>query len=350
MEILLKLGIFLILAILGYWRGRKNERLHLKWLDAEEKKLADILVFATRYPPRMDRTMDPILVSGSVAVGSDFFRLLIAALRKIVGGNYRSYEKLMERGRRHALIKLKQHTKDRGARMVFNVRYTTSRISDSRAGEAAQMEILAYGTAFVPAVGSVAQSRVHHQANLTITDLDGQTDLVKHPASRWWIVAWFIGVAYCFVEMFTDSVWAHSWRYINGAPWWWFSVFSLLLSGWLVHNGRRRKLPWAESIVLAVLTAPLLVFVMYFGCLRINGITAFDVSPTLYTHTGGNRLQPGATSRKPVLEFIDHQDYWSLQKPGGEVAIVVARGWLGFYQYDINSLRERYRSFYASQP
>ncbi|MBK9219167.1 MAG: heavy metal-binding domain-containing protein [Uliginosibacterium sp.] len=153
MEFLIKLGVFLVLVAVGYWRGRRNERAHLKSLDAEEDALTDILIFATRYPPASAEVLDPVLVSGSAVIGSDYFRLFVAGLRKIVGGNYRAYEQLMERGRRQALVRLKQAAKAKGAKMVFNVRITTSRISNSRGGEATQVEVLAYGTAFVRARG-----------------------------------------------------------------------------------------------------------------------------------------------------------------------------------------------------
>ena len=349
MELLIKLGVFLLLAVIGYWRGRRNELAHLRQIEQEEAALEDVLIFAGRHPPRLARPMDPVLVSGSVVVGSDFFRLLIATLRKVVGGNYRSYENMLERARRHALVRLKQQARAQGASMVFNVRFSTSRISDSRQGEAAQVEVLAYGTAYVPARGSVADSRMHYRPDPSIGTLDrGQADLMKNPATRWWVLGWFAGVFYALGELVSDRFWAHSWRYADGAPWWLFGALALGLVIWLAANGRRRKLPWAETVVLSLLTAPLIPFVLYFALLRVNGNTSFSPAPTDYVLQADLRLMP-TTPGKPVLRFPDHAEYWTAQKTGSTARILVARGWLGFWQYDVSSLSPRYRAYYEAQ-
>jgi len=239
-------------------------------------------VFAGRYPPPSERTLDPLLVSGCVVVGSDFFRLLIASLRKIVGGNYRSYEKLMDRGRRHALVKLKADAQARGAAMVFNVRYTASGVANTRAREAPQIQVIAYGTAFVHAAGSVAQSRVAHRPSTHIHDHDGQTDLWRHPVAKWWVIGWFAGVAYCFAELFTDSVWTHAWRYVDGAPWAVYGAVAALGTAALMALARKHRLGWGESLILSMLTVPMLAAAFYFLGLRLNALTAPDTVAVRY--------------------------------------------------------------------
>jgi uncharacterized protein YbjQ (UPF0145 family) len=295
--------------------------------------------------------MDPVLVSGSVVVGSDFFRLLIGALRKVVGGNYRSYEKLMDRGRRHALIRLKEQAREHGARMVFNLRYVSAGVQNARAGEPAQVEVLAYGTAYVPAAGSVAQSRVHHRPGTHITANDS-VDLMKNRFSRGWVLGWFVGVAYALGELVTDSlfVWTHAWHHVDSPPWWLYGPLALVATALLVYCGRRQRLGWAENIFLAILTAPLLAVVLYFAALRVNGATAFDAAPVRYELQSDMSLRPVATaSNAPVLRLGKYHWYWSKQKPGMQVDILVARGWLGFYQYDLKGLNDRYRAYYQSQ-
>ena len=350
MELLIKLGIFLLLAAIGYWRGGRNEREHLKWLAAEEQRLSGVLVFAGRYPPPSERTLDPLLVSGCVVVGSDVFRLLIASLRKIVGGNYRSYEKLMDRGRRHALVKLKADAQARGAAMVFNVRYTASGVANTRAREAPQIQVIAYGTAFVHAAGSVAQSRVAHRPSTHIHDHDGQTDLWRHPVAKWWVIGWFAGVAYCFAELFTDSVWTHAWRYVDGAPWAVYGAVAALGTAALMALARKHRLGWGESLILSMLTVPMLAAAFYFLGLRLNALTAPDTVAVRYELQADLRLLPTSPhADKPALRFTDYLDYWSAQKPGTTVEVLVVRGWLGFEQYDLNGLREGYRAYYRSK-
>lgn len=354
MELLLKLGVFVLLAVIGYWRGRRNERAHLRWLADEEKRLAHVLVFATRYPPAMEgdqRALDPVMLSGSVVVASDFFRLLVASLRKVVGGNYVAHERLLERARRHALIKLKQQASEQGVRMVFNLRYGTARISDPRRGEATQVEVLAWGTGFVKARGSVAQSRVHHQPNPHIHAGSEGEDLMKNPASRWWVLGWFAGVLYVFGEAMTDTLWTHAWRYLHGAPWLAFALAGVLLAALLAHNGRRHRLSWSASIILAVLTAPLLALVFYFAGLRINGALAMlqAPEPTVYQVQANRQMLPLA-SDMPAWTLDADLSYWdTIIRPGTEERILVVRGPLGFYQYDIQPLRARYRVYWQQR-
>jgi len=354
-ELLIKLGVFLVLAAVGFWRGRRNEAAHWRQIAEQEQAVRDVLVFATRRPPSLASVMDPVLVTGSVVVSSDFYRLLIASLRKIVGGNYRSYETMLERARRHAMVRLKQDAQRHGARMVFNVCFTTSRISDARRGtEAAQMEVLAYGTAFVPARGSVANSTVHHQPNPRITSADSgltdsfKRDLTKHPFARRWVIAWFIGVAYAMGELLTSRFYTatHNWCYADGAPWVVFGVVALLLTGWVAWRGSQRGMPLEDIPVLSVLTVPLIASVLFYAALRVNGLTARDEPPTPYVLQDDLNLTPQAPG-KPVLRFSDYPMYWQAQKTGMKVDILVVRGWLGFEQYDNNSMQSRYDAFYG---
>ena len=46
------------------------------------------------------------------------------------------------------MLRLKQQAKKQGASMVFNVKYETSRIG----GRVTTIEVMAYGTALIPAV------------------------------------------------------------------------------------------------------------------------------------------------------------------------------------------------------
>ena len=83
------------------------------------------------------------LLIGSVVVAHDYFRTLLIFFRKIIGGNIRPYERLVQRGRREALIRLKEEADLRGIDKVVNVRFTTSTVS-GRFLHA--IEMVAYGT------------------------------------------------------------------------------------------------------------------------------------------------------------------------------------------------------------
>lgn len=346
MEALIKLGIFLLLAAIGFWRGRRNERAHLAALASDEAALAGVLVFSTRVPPRMDRPQDPVLVSGSAVIGSDHFRLLLAALRKIVGGNYRAYENLMERARRQAVIRLKEAARAHGADMVFGLRFATSRISDPRRGESTQVEVIAYGTAFVPAVGTVAESRVRYCAGDHPAP-EEPFDLMKNRYSRFWVLAWFALLPYCFIELVTANRAPPSWRYVDGAPWAVFAVLGTAAAIALAVAAKRRAVPLGHAIVLALLSAPLLCPTQYFLALRINAATAAERPRVGYTLSRDHVLVPD-DPRWPRVGLRDYAGFWITQPVGTRVELPVACGWLGFCQYDLMPLKARYQDFYRT--
>lgn len=150
-ELLVKLGLFLALLLVGFVFGRLNERRHFRHLAVREHELRDILVFATRTLP-IDGAGASILVCGSVVIGEDYFKRVAAALRSLVGGPLTAYESLMERGRREAIVRMKEEARRRGATMVFNVRFETASLAEDGLRRQAlfSAEFLAYGTALLP--------------------------------------------------------------------------------------------------------------------------------------------------------------------------------------------------------
>lgn len=344
MEFLIKLGVFLVLVAIGYWRGRRNERAHLQSLDAEEDALTDILIFATRYPPASAEVLDPVLVSGSAVVGSDYFRLFVAGLRKIVGGNYRAYEQLMERGRRQALVRLKQAAKAKGAKMVFNVRLTTSRISNSRGGEATQVEVLAYGTAFVRARGTVAESRVTYVPGPPLPNTEA-FNLLTHRFTRWGLFVSVGALVYVFVEMLSDQAMTHQWRYAFGAPWLVFTGIAVFASSVAAWCAVRAKAPLLTCIVLALFATPGLIGAQYFAALRLNSLLSHGPQSVPYRVDAKGQLEP-LVADYPVLHFENYEAYWHAQTPGAPATFTLLRGALGFYQYDLRPLGPAYSHFY----
>ncbi len=350
MEVLLKFGVFLLLVLVGFFRGRANERRHGVELEREEARLATVLTFATKYPAAAAQPMDPVLVTGAAVMGTDFFRILLANLRKVVGGHYVAYERLIERGRRQALLRLKQSADAHGARMVFNVRYTTTRISNPRMGEALQVEVLATGTAFVPARGRVADSAVGHRPS-TLVDRDAEHDLMRHRVSRRWVIAWFVGVAYAMVELLIAPWLDPDWRFAHGAPLAALLVVAALATLALgLISVRRWRLRTGHAVGLGVATVPMLMGVLYFGALRLNALTADTLPPVAYVVQADRSLAPASGAHAPRLRFEDFLDYWVAQPADATVPIELRRGLLGFWQYNAAPLRERYRAWYQARP
>lgn len=138
----------ILLAILvscGYFFGKRVEKNHYRSITQREKKLLSLPATSSSHPLSNVPINRADLVYGGVVVSVDYFKRILAMLRNIFGGSVRSYETLLERGRREAVLRLKESCP--GADEIINIRIETSSISkggDSRIG---CVEVLAYGTA-----------------------------------------------------------------------------------------------------------------------------------------------------------------------------------------------------------
>jgi len=142
-----QLIIFVVLMVLGYTFGRLAETRHFKSIRKRERRLQNILIFSTRYCPPDSMPESTTLVTGSVVVSVDYFKRFVASLRNLFGGPVTSYESLLERARREALLRMKEAAKAQGADMIINVKTETSPISQGIQNSMGCVEVIAYGTA-----------------------------------------------------------------------------------------------------------------------------------------------------------------------------------------------------------
>ncbi len=139
----------LLLLVTAYFTGRGMERAHFRSIRRREQA-------SKRMPIITSRTIDPTktveragLVTGHVVVSTDYFKRFLASLRNIFGGRVKSYETMLDRGRRESILRMKAAALHMGANMVINVRMETSAIGKQgpqNKGLGA-IEVLAYGTA-----------------------------------------------------------------------------------------------------------------------------------------------------------------------------------------------------------
>lgn len=141
-----------VLLILGFSVGTLVEQAHLRRLAAREAALSHMLVTDLRTLPPGCAAMPSGLVTGEVVIASDYFKTFAASLRKLIGGELRTFESLMTRARREALVRMLESAQRMGANRVVNVRFATTNIGSMRRRRAAAMvEMYAYGTAvYVP--------------------------------------------------------------------------------------------------------------------------------------------------------------------------------------------------------
>ena len=129
-------------GVLGWLLATWFERRHFRSINEREISLQRIMVNTSKRIETCEPEGTTLLI-GSVVVAHDYFRTLIIFFRKIVGGNIKPYERLVQRGRREALIRLNEEADERGIDKVINVRFTTNSVS-GRFLHA--IEMVAYGT------------------------------------------------------------------------------------------------------------------------------------------------------------------------------------------------------------
>ena len=143
---MIELAVIATLTLLGYVFGSLAERRHFASIRARETELASLLMFSERFPPPGDWS-DAALVGGNVVISVDYFKRLAAGLKSLFGGRLATYESLVERARREALLRMKAAALARGANLVINVRLETASIAKGQDDQIGSVEVYAYGTA-----------------------------------------------------------------------------------------------------------------------------------------------------------------------------------------------------------
>ena len=129
-ELSLQIGVVVFLLFLGFFFGGMAERNHFKSLEEREAANRDFLVTQIRTFPDCDhRGQPPVLICGEAVIASDFLKTFLSKLRKIFGGELRSYLPLIERARREALLRVIEQARRQGYDAICNLRFDSSDIS-----------------------------------------------------------------------------------------------------------------------------------------------------------------------------------------------------------------------------
>ena len=140
MQELFDLIYFCALIAVGYSVGTAIEKSHYREIRSRESGTLQLPVVCGEEYEENREIAESRLVYGSVVISTDYFRLIVAGLRNLLGGEVSAYETLLDRGRREALLRMKGNAI--GADIILNMRVETCQIS--RLGV---VEVLAYGTA-----------------------------------------------------------------------------------------------------------------------------------------------------------------------------------------------------------
>jgi uncharacterized protein YbjQ (UPF0145 family) len=149
MEGLISLGSFVFFITLAFFVGTAVEKAHYKEIEEKEADLLALPVTTYDHVDEPGEVQDVKLIYGSVVISLDYFKKFLAGLRSFFGGRVTAYETLLDRGRREAILRMKQKARAEGFTMIINARFGTANIGQatSQKGTLGCFEVIAYGTA-----------------------------------------------------------------------------------------------------------------------------------------------------------------------------------------------------------
>jgi uncharacterized protein YbjQ (UPF0145 family) len=156
-----QIGVFVALIIVGFGFGRWAEYRHYADIRRRENAFRDLVVVTSKIVPPVE-VSDPqtggqpltstprtALVKGNVVISVDYFKRFVAFLRMLFGGRVHTFESLIDRGRREAILRMQQEARNAGGVAVFGMRFETSSVTKGSGRGMISVEVLAYGTALI---------------------------------------------------------------------------------------------------------------------------------------------------------------------------------------------------------
>ena len=153
--IIVQIAFWITIPAIGYFFGKKAEKKHYHSIKKRERKFASMPAVTLKNAFDVNKTIiSSELVSGSVVISIDYFKRLYAGLINFFGGEMASYESLIDRARREAILRMKEQSPS--ASLICNMRIETSSISKGtgKKRSVGSVEAIVYGTAVTYAASS----------------------------------------------------------------------------------------------------------------------------------------------------------------------------------------------------
>jgi uncharacterized protein YbjQ (UPF0145 family) len=149
LKLFMNFGVPILFLMVAYFVGSYIEKRHFQSIRERESEAHGFPVVSFATMPADWKIGSSHLVTGSIVISLDYFKRVIAGLRGLVGGRIKTYEPLLERARREALLRMTEEARAEGYDAIINVRLETSRLANARrdGNGVAGVEMLAFGTA-----------------------------------------------------------------------------------------------------------------------------------------------------------------------------------------------------------
>jgi len=130
LTIMIPLGIPLI----GIIFGRINEKRHFRQLDLADAEYSDIFVTQLKtFPEMATNSKPPQMLVAEVVIATDWMKSFVAGIVNLFGGEIKAYQRMQERARREALVRLQSQARELGYNGLCNLRIDTAAISGGAA-------------------------------------------------------------------------------------------------------------------------------------------------------------------------------------------------------------------------
>ena len=143
------IGIIITL-IITYSIGSHIEKEHFKKL--QQREIALIKKPIVTYGAKKWTTKREIkkieMVTGEVVISGDYFKNFVASLKNLFGGRLTTFESIMDRARREAILRMREKAKH--ANIIVNARIEMIMLDEENENDANKIPrcaVIAYGTA-----------------------------------------------------------------------------------------------------------------------------------------------------------------------------------------------------------
>jgi uncharacterized protein YbjQ (UPF0145 family) len=149
-ELIVQVSFVVFLLSLGLIAGTISERKHLASLTKREENNGQFLVTQLKsFPAYAPGSPDPQFVVAEAALSSDYFRSFIARIRRLFGGEMKSFHALLQRARREATQRVIEQAQALDYNAICNLRLESADVGgNSKRQGAAMVCIIASATAY----------------------------------------------------------------------------------------------------------------------------------------------------------------------------------------------------------
>ena len=140
--------IAITLLVICYFTGKSVEKRHYKRIKERE-----LLLIKKPYVTFQKNLLNKKevanceLVASTVVIGCDYFKAFLAGLRNLFGGNVSAYESVLDRGRREAILRMREYALARRAHAIINTKIETVMLDPLGTKQNPKVCVTAYGTA-----------------------------------------------------------------------------------------------------------------------------------------------------------------------------------------------------------